>query len=221
MGKHNAPSKHPVGPIIAKAGTLALAATGPILLTGGVAEAATTAPASVSSTSILEAIAKCESGGKNIPTSIVDGNGKRSSTAGGFFQIVNGTWRAHGGLKYAPTALQATYSQQFQVALNILNGGQGLSAWNESRSCWSKKISSTPAAAPVVVSAPKVVKKSVPPPVKVTAHKAAQSYVIKKGDTLGKIARTHGTTVSRLASLNRGTVHNVNRIFTGNRLRLV
>lgn len=222
-GKHRAPSK--TGPRLVKAGAVVAMASVPSLLGGGVAEAA-------SPDSILAAIASCESGGRNVLTAIVDRNGKRLSTAGGYFQIVNGTWKAHGGLKYAPIAVQATYAEQLQVAKNILNG-QGIGAWSESKSCWSKRIGKVapPTPAPkiipkvivtpkVVKSAPKVVKATPAPSTKATAKKVAGSYLIKRGDTLSRIAKTNHTTTKALFSANRDTVSNPDRIFAGNHLRL-
>lgn len=236
-GKHRAPST--TGKTFSKIGIVALAAASPIVLAPNVALAAP------STDSILAAIASCESGNKNIATGIKDSNGRRLSTASGYWQIVNGTWRAHGGTQFAPTAIQASYSQQLQVARRILVEGQGIGAWSESRSCWSRRIGKVPAIAPVEeekkptpIKAKTTKKKKEDPkpklktptatataPVKSAtradmAKKVASSYVIKRGDTLSKIARHNGTTVSRLASLNRATVHNVNLIYAGARLRL-
>lgn len=47
---------------------------------------------------------------------------------------------------------------------------------------------------------------------------AARYYRIRKGDTLGKIARNHGTTVSRLCKLNRISKRTILRI--GRRIRV-
>jgi LysM repeat protein len=229
MGKHSAPSESHLGPTLA---VIAMASA-PALFGGGTAQAAT------ANSSVLNAIASCESGGKNVR------NSTGSSTASGYWQIVNGTWKAHGGLKFAPTAIQATYEEQLQVAQNILNG-QGLGAWSESKHCWSKKVG-VPAPVPAVVpipepsqtappppppivktpkppkhssSAPKVIKKQTAPPTRSVAHVAAQSYLIKKGDTLSSIAKVNHSTVKSLAGLNRDTVKNVNLIYVGNHLRL-
>jgi LysM repeat protein len=224
MGKHSAPSESHLGPALA---VIAMASA-PALFGGGTAQAAT------ANSSILNAIASCESGGKNVR------NSTGSSTASGYWQIVNGTWKAHGGLKFAPTAIQATYEEQLQVASNILNGGQGLGAWSESKHCWSKKVEvpapepPKPSSPPPVVkptkpaaavpkhstSALKVIKKQTAPPTRSVAHVAAQSYLIKRGDTLSSIAKVNHSTVKRLAGLNRDTVKNVNLIYVGNHLRL-
>ena len=228
-GRHRAHRKSQVGPVLIKTGAVIAMASAPTLLSGATAEAA-------SPDSILAAIASCESGGKNIPTSLVDSNGKRLSTASGYFQIVNGTWRAHGGLAFAPTALGATYAEQRQVAENILLRGQGIGAWSESKNCWSKRIGKVPVSipkpvvkapvkapvkvAPAPTPAPKVTAKKTPPVKKVVAQKVAATYLIKSGDTLSGIAKVKGTTVKKLAAVNRDTVKNVDLIFAGNRLRL-
>lgn len=47
-----------------------------------------------------------------------------------------------------------------------------------------------------------------------TAVDNAATYVVQKGDTLGKIARSHHTTVARLAAVNP-QIRNINRIVTG------
>jgi LysM repeat protein len=43
-------------------------------------------------------------------------------------------------------------------------------------------------------------------------------YTVKRGDTLGKIAKAHGTTVDKLASLN--SIKNVNLIAVGQKIRV-
>ena len=43
-------------------------------------------------------------------------------------------------------------------------------------------------------------------------------YTVTKGDTLGKIAREHGTTVSELQKINQ--IKNPNRLSVGERLAL-
>lgn len=237
-GKHRAPST--TKKTLFKFSTVALAAASPVVFTPSIAEA------SASQDSILAAIASCESGNRNIPTGITDRNGRRLSTASGYWQIVNGTWRAHGGTQFASTAIQASYEQQLVIARNILNG-QGIGAWSESKSCWSKRIGKVPVKAPTNItpakpvkekkeaapakkkvdekpktSAPKQAKQRViaPPTHNTTAERAATSYVIKRGDTLTRIARRNGTTVKRLANLNRATIKNVDLIYAGNSLRL-
>lgn len=236
MGKHNAPSK-PLAPMVAKAGAVAVVSTGSFLLSGGVADASPAPAANTTSASILETIAKCESGNRNVNhNSALSGI---KSTASGYLQILDSTWRAFGGTQFATRAIHATRDQQFVVGARIL-AGQGINAWNPSRNCWGSKISTanpktviTPKPQEFKVSPPKkitpktVVKKVTPPtkaPAPTThqvAKKVAESYLIRKGDTLSGIARSHHTTVRRLASINRDTVKNVNLIYYGKHLRLV
>lgn len=47
---------------------------------------------------------------------------------------------------------------------------------------------------------------------------AGETYKIKAGDTLGKIAKKHNTTVSKLAELNN--IEDVNKIYAGETIRL-
>jgi hypothetical protein len=67
-------------------------------------------------TTLLQALLKNESGGRNIPNVH---QGTSSGQAQGFFQITTGTWDDFGGRKYAPNPLQATYEQQAEIASKI------------------------------------------------------------------------------------------------------
>lgn len=219
-GKHRAPrTPSNIGPTLAKAGTVALAATGPIALYP-VSAFASTSTAEVSSPSVLEVIAKCESGNQNINTRIPGG-----STASGYLQILDSTWKAFGGKEFASRAIHASREEQFAVGARIL-AGQGISAWNPSRSCWGGKVSSPsptqPAPKTTVVSAPKKIKKQSPPPTAHVAKKAAKSYLVRRGDTLSKIAAAHHVNGGwrALFAANRDTVRNPNLIYAGNHLRL-
>lgn len=77
-------------------------------------------------------IIACESGGNPKAKN-------PSSTASGLFQFINGTWKAYGGLEFAPTARQATVEQQYIVA-NRAFAREGYSPWNASKSCWAGKV---------------------------------------------------------------------------------
>lgn len=70
--------------------------------------------------SVWDRIAACESGGN---WSINTGNGFYGGT-----QTMQQTWRAYGGLQYAPRADLASRAQQIVVDERIL-AGQGWAAW--------------------------------------------------------------------------------------------
>jgi phage tail protein X len=66
------------------------------------------------------AVAQCESGGN---WAINTGNG-----FSGGLQFTQSTWDAYGGAAYAPSASQASASQQIAVANRVV-AGQGIGAW--------------------------------------------------------------------------------------------
>lgn len=53
---------------------------------------------------------------------------------------------------------------------------------------------------------------------KTSKSKTSSTYTVKKGDTLSHIAKRHGTTVNRLASLN--DIKNVNKVYVGQKIKL-
>lgn len=69
-----------------------------------------------SPSSILGALLKNESGGRNVANTH---QGTSSGQAQGYFQITTGTWDEFGGRKYAPTPLGATPKQQWDIAQRI------------------------------------------------------------------------------------------------------
>jgi nucleoid-associated protein YgaU len=239
-GKHRAPSQFV--PRLIKIGTTSLAASTIPLVSVGSAEAAGL------DSSVLEIIAQCESGNRNVPhNSALSGV---HSTASGYLQILDSTWKAFGGREFASRAIHASREEQFIVGTRIL-AGQGISAWNPSKSCWGSKVDSNtpkkvpeeikaptkaPAKAPakastktvkkVPVSVPKTVKstkptpKKVAPPTRTAAERVAASYLIKRGDTLSEIAQRKGMTTKKLYNLNRDTVKNPDLIYAGNHLRV-
>ncbi|HEX9998971.1 MAG TPA: transglycosylase family protein [Actinoplanes sp.] len=86
---------------------------------------ATAAPSRASAPALAsgvnwDAIAQCESGGN---WRINTGNGYH-----GGLQFSRGTWKAHGGTKYASTANRASRAEQIRIAERVLRG-QGLGAW--------------------------------------------------------------------------------------------
>jgi hypothetical protein len=80
---------------------------------------------------LLERIATCESGNRNVP------NSWGGSSAQGYWQIIRGTWRAYHGTQFAPTAMGASYAEQRIVAERIMRG-QGPGAWRSSARCWAR-----------------------------------------------------------------------------------
>lgn len=117
MGKHNLPKKnnHYATKAVGTLGTVAalsLTATAPANALPGV----------------FDAIIKCESGGNP------KAKNPRSS-ASGLFQFIDSTWRAYGGLEFAPTAAQATVAEQYIVAERAY-ASEGTRPWNASRGCW-------------------------------------------------------------------------------------
>jgi LysM repeat protein len=83
------------------------------------APVSTTSPASSGGVN-WSAIAACESGGN-----------WSANTGNGFYgglQFTEQTWLGYGGGQYAPSANQATESQQIAVAERVL-AGQGIGAW--------------------------------------------------------------------------------------------
>ncbi|GAA1245633.1 resuscitation-promoting factor protein RpfA [Kitasatospora nipponensis] len=85
-----------------------------------VAGLVTATTASAASTATRNQVAQCESTGN---WSIDTGNG-----FSGGLQFTPSTWAAYGGTAYAPTAAQATQSQQIAVAEKVL-ADQGPGAW--------------------------------------------------------------------------------------------
>jgi LysM repeat protein len=173
-----------------------------------------------------ESIIACESGGKNIHTQIPG-----PFTASGFFQITNGTWLRNGGGQFSSTAMGASFAEQKIVANRIFAKNPSLSDWNASRSCWAggkKKLSSPLPSVGSTKQRTVVSGKSVPAAAKPKpAPRVAQAtpaaggkhrtYVVKRGDTLSRIAGSHWRTVYQL---NRATIKNPNLIFPGQHLRL-
>lgn len=194
MGKHSKSKSHGVR------NTAILVGTPAVLTLGGFEAAHAATP-----TGTWDVIAQCESDNKNVE------NG--TSTASGYFQIINGTWVGNGGLEFAPRAIQATRAEQLIVAQRIAARRGSLADWNESKSCWGKKISSSVPQA----ERPQTQTKK-PQATQGSRHAkppTGKKYVVKKGDTLSKIAAMNGKDWRKLASNNRSTIANPNLIFVG------
>lgn len=162
-------------------------------------------------------IIACESGGKNIHTQVPG-----PFTAQGYFQITNGTWKANGGTRYAPTALGASFEEQRAVANRIYETRGSLADWNASRSCWGK-TSAAPVKAP---RAKHRTERPAEPVARSSAPKHARGdsavpngYVVQSGDTLWKIAKRYRVPGGPAEIAKASGVRNVDRIYVGQRLR--
>ncbi len=109
-GRHRKPKQSGIS--VAK-----IAVTGAVIGGGGVAFAAN---AFAATDSEWDRVAGCESGGN---WAINTGNGYH-----GGLQFNQGTWAAHGGGQFAPSANQASRAQQIAVAERVL-ATQGRGAW--------------------------------------------------------------------------------------------
>lgn len=165
----------------------AVAAGTPLVLAGTASAAPDTA---------WDKLAQCESGGN---WGINSGNGYY-----GGIQFDARTWHAYGG---AGLPHQASRGAQIAVAERTL-AAQGWGAWPAcSRKMGLRGIAATPGRAP---QARKLSSPSSP-----AVHAAPQapigpggSYTVRRGDTLSRIAATHGTTVAALFAANRDVVSN-------------
>lgn len=150
--------------------------------------AALTAPtASAASEEVWDRLAQCESSGN---WSINTGNG-----FSGGLQFTPSTWRAFGG---TGSAHQASREQQIAVAERVL-AGQGWNAWP---SC-SRKLG---------IRGHEASPQDAPPTAKIVLVSTSKAYVVKAGDTLGKIAARHGTSWQALQKKNGLVNANVLRI---------
>lgn len=174
-------------------------------LSGGLAAGAA-APAHAAGT-VWDRVASCESGGN---WSINTGNGYY-----GGLQFNRGTWLAYGGAKYASTANKATKAQQIEIAKKTL-AKQGPGAWPVcSRKAGLTRANGAAVGTNVTVTAvSKTTKKATPKRAVATPVKAAtvkgKRYVVKRGDSLSKIARAQGVKGGwkALWTLNKGSVKN-------------
>jgi resuscitation-promoting factor RpfA len=143
-------------------------------------------------------IIQCESGDRNVEHG---GDAGGESTASGYFQFVNGTWRLFGGAEFAPRAIQASKAEQTIIA-NRAFARNGLRDWEASRSCWQKKIGAA--------TAPSTLQPSV--------LRTNKTITVKSGDTLSKLFDADW---ERVYQLNRSTIgNNPNLIRPGQTLRL-
>ena len=92
--------------------------------TGQPSRVATTAPGTSLNSSPMDLVANLESGNRNIKQGIVDANTAKGTPAGGFFQIIDPTWRTYAtkagiDLSQYPTAMSAPRDIQAKVASAI------------------------------------------------------------------------------------------------------
>ena len=153
--------------------------------------------------SAWDRLAQCESGGNwNTNT----GNGYY-----GGIQFNATTWHRYGG---SGLPHQASKAQQIAVAERTL-ATQGWDAWP---AC-SRKMGLRGHAAAEPNKAPVARKVSVPTKVSTKVAKDAApsggTYTVQRGDTLGAIAKAHGTSWQALFDANRGVVSNPNVLRVG------
>ncbi|GAA4000526.1 transglycosylase family protein [Streptomyces plumbiresistens] len=177
---------------------------------------AATGNAAAADGGVWDRIAQCESGGN---WHINTGNGYY-----GGLQFSASTWRGYGGTAYAPTADQATRSQQIAVATKVQQA-QGWGAWptcsaragasgsapaapaagsasgSESGSGSTSKSASGSAATDSAPS--KAPERSTP---STSRGSSRGDYTVRAGDTLSGIAARHGTTWQRLFAANKAVV---------------
>ncbi|MYT72789.1 LysM domain-containing protein [Streptomyces sp. PsTaAH-137] len=148
---------------------------------------------------VWDRIARCESGGN---WHINTGNGYY-----GGLQFSAGTWRAYGGGAYASTADGASRSQQIAVAARVQRV-QGWGAW-PTCSVRANAYGGAPSSASAPVGTESAPKAAVPGHGTSRADRGATrggGYVVREGDTLGRIAAAHGTTWQRVYTVNRAVV---------------
>ena len=171
-GRHRAPTS--TGRLLART-AIAGAAIGAPLAVAPVASAETGG-------TVWDKLAQCESSGN---WAINTGNG-----FGGGLQFTPSTWHAFGGEGRAEDASRV---EQIVVAERVL-AKQGWGAWP---ACSRKLgLSGTPAPIGKAPEAKPATAK------KVTSAAGPNTLTVRAGDTLGKIAKAHGTTVAALASAN-------------------
>lgn len=196
-GRHRAPSNN--------ARNLATLATSAGIAFGGISTLGATS-AHAEPPGGWGPVIQCESGNKNIE------NLSTESSASGYFQFVDGTWRENGGREFASRAIGASFEEQLIVA-NRLFAKSGLTPWDASRSCWSGKVG--PTTAP---TSSKNARQRTNQRLAETRLEAGATHVVRSGDTLSKIAGKHWKTVYEA---NKGTIgSNPNRIFPGQIIRL-
>jgi len=179
----------------------AVAAGAPLALAG---------TASAAPDSAWDKLAQCESGGN-----------WGANTGNGYYggiQFDASTWHSHGG---SGMPHQASRAEQIAVAERTL-AEQGWNAWP---ACSRKMgLRGNAAAAPNKAPAARKVSSPATP----AAHAAPQAktagsggtYTVRRGDTLGRIAEVHGTSVKALFDANRGVLSSPHVLRVGTALHV-
>ncbi|MGP3953982.1 LysM peptidoglycan-binding domain-containing protein [Streptomyces sp. 7N604] len=164
-------------------------------------------PAGAADNGVWDRIAQCESGGN---WHINTGNGYY-----GGLQFSASTWRAYGGTAYAPTADKASRAQQIAVATKVQNA-QGWGAWPTCGARAGATGDAPAASAPAAASGPAAEEAPAekPKPSKAAVRAAGHpdrgndraNYTVRSGDTLGEIAKAHGTTWRDVYAANRAVI---------------
>ena len=148
---------------------------------------------------VWDKLAQCESTGN---WSINTGNG-----FSGGLQFTKSTWRAFGG---EGAAHNASREEQIIVAERVL-AQQGWGAWP---AC-SRKLGLRGTTPPKFKPAPQA---SAATAKKAAATAGGLTVAVQAGDTLGKIAKAHGTSAAKLASANG--IANPNALSIGDVLKI-
>jgi hypothetical protein len=198
-GRHRAPSK--TGRTIARTAVAGAVAGAPLLVA---------APANAAPDSAWDKLAQCESGGR---WDINTGNGYH-----GGLQFSPRTWAGFGGKEFAPVAYKATREQQIVVAERVL-AKQGWNAWPScSRKTGVRGLSSTQRDAPEPKSG------NGGEQIRLAAQQTTTNgdYVVKRGDTLGRIAAANKVAGGwqALVEKNPALKANPNSLAPGQRLSL-
>lgn len=143
------------------------------------------------------AVIQCESGGDPRAQN-------RTSTASGLYQFINSTWKLFGGS--TARARDASVAEQHAVAARAF-AVNGLRDWEASRRCWGPKLGrhvSDAGGARHAVSTPP----------------SNDLYVVRRGDTLARIAAAHHVALNTIIANNRDVVDDPDLIFPGERIRV-
>lgn len=192
-GRHRAPTSHNGRRAIA-----AIVIAAPIAI-GAATPAMAAEPPGIDT--ILDVIAKCESGNRNVNNSTFP-----ASSASGFLQIIDGTWARFGGREFSRRAIGATRAQQLTVGARIAAANPSLSDWSPSKRCWAPKVAALPRH-DAGTEAPRHAAPTGP---------ARHSITVVLGDTLSGIAAREHVTVAALYAANRTVIGaNIDLIFPG------